>query len=69
MGRVAVPVLTWQKPAPLTPDEWEQVRLHAYHTERVLSRSPFLAALGPVATTHHAHWAAPDTTGERPQPR
>jgi HD-GYP domain-containing protein (c-di-GMP phosphodiesterase class II) len=53
LGRVAVPVRIWQKAAPLTPDEWEQVRLHAYHSERVLTRSPFLAALAPVATTHH----------------
>jgi HD-GYP domain-containing protein (c-di-GMP phosphodiesterase class II) len=53
VGRVAVPVRIWQKPTPLTPDDWERVRLHAYHTERVLSRSPFLAALAPVATTHH----------------
>jgi HD-GYP domain-containing protein (c-di-GMP phosphodiesterase class II) len=45
LGRVAVPVRTWQKPAPLTPDKWEQVRLHAYHSERVLARSAFLAAL------------------------
>jgi len=29
------------------------VRLHPYHTERVLSRSPFLAALAPVAGAHH----------------
>jgi HD-GYP domain-containing protein (c-di-GMP phosphodiesterase class II) len=43
----------WQKPGPLTPDEWEQVRLHPYHTERVLSRSPFLSALAPVAGAHH----------------
>ena len=35
------------------PDEWEQVRLHPYHTERVLSRSPFLSALGSVAGGHH----------------
>ena len=27
--------------------------LHAYHSERVLCRSPFLAALTPVATSHH----------------
>jgi DNA-binding CsgD family transcriptional regulator len=27
--------------------------LHPYHSERVLVRSPFLAALAPVATTHH----------------
>jgi HD-GYP domain-containing protein (c-di-GMP phosphodiesterase class II) len=53
VGRVAVPVRIWQKAAPLTPDDWERVRLHAYHSERVLSRSPFLAALAPVATTHH----------------
>ena len=28
-----------RRPGPLTPDEWEQVRLHPYHSERVLSRS------------------------------
>jgi HD-GYP domain-containing protein (c-di-GMP phosphodiesterase class II) len=53
LGRVAVPVRIWQKAAPLTPDDWERVRLHAYHSERVLSRSPFLAALAPVASFHH----------------
>ena len=30
-----------------------QVRLHPYQTERVLSRSPFLSALAPVAAAHH----------------
>ena len=53
VGRVAVSVLIWQKAGPLSPHEWEQVRLHAYHTERVLSRSPFLAGLAPIATAHH----------------
>lgn len=53
VGRVAVPVRIWQKPAPLTPGEWEHVRLHAYHSERVLAHAPFLAALAPVATCHH----------------
>ncbi|MQA76621.1 MAG: HD domain-containing protein, partial [Solirubrobacterales bacterium] len=53
VGRVAIPVRIWQKAAPLTPDDWERVRLHAYHSERVLTRSPFLAALAPVATAHH----------------
>jgi HD-GYP domain-containing protein (c-di-GMP phosphodiesterase class II) len=27
--------------------------LHAYHTERILRQSSFLAALAPIATTHH----------------
>ena len=53
VGRVSVPVRIWQKAAPLTPDDWERVRLHAYQSERVLTRSSFLAALAPVATTHH----------------
>lgn len=53
VGRVAVPTRVWQKPEPLTPDEWERMRLHPYHSERILARSPFLAALAPVATFHH----------------
>jgi len=53
VGRVAVSARIWQKAAPLTPDEWEHVRLHAYHCERILRRSPFLAALAPTATFHH----------------
>jgi DNA-binding CsgD family transcriptional regulator len=53
LGRVAIGARTWQKPGPLSAHEWEQVRLHPYHTERVLSRSPFLAALAPVAGAHH----------------
>src|SRR4029453_9537118 len=53
LGRVAVPVRIWQKAAPLTPDDWERVRLHAYHAERVLTRSAFLAALASVASFHH----------------
>jgi HD-GYP domain-containing protein (c-di-GMP phosphodiesterase class II) len=53
LGRVAVPARIWQQPGPLTLDDWEQVRLHAYHSERVLTRSRFLAALAPAATFHH----------------
>jgi HD-GYP domain-containing protein (c-di-GMP phosphodiesterase class II) len=53
VGRVAVPARVWQKPGPPTPQEWEQIRLHAYHSERILSRSPFLAAFAPIATAHH----------------
>ena len=53
LGRVAVHPRIWLKPGSLSADEWEQVRLHPYHTERVLSRSPFLSALAPVAGAHH----------------
>jgi len=53
IGRVAVPVRIWNKAGPLTPDDWEGVRLHAYHSERVLARSPFLAALAGIGAFHH----------------
>ena len=53
LGRVAVHPRIWQKPGPLSADEREQVRLHPYHSERVLARSEFLAALAPAAAAHH----------------
>jgi len=53
IGRVAVPARIWQEPGPLTPDDWEKLRLHPYQTERILHRSPFLAVLAGVAATHH----------------
>ena len=53
LGRVAVHPGTWQEPGPLSPDEWEQVRLHPYHSERVLVRSAWLAPLASLAGAHH----------------
>ena len=53
LGRVAVAARVWNRPGPLSADEWERVRLHPYHTERVLARSKFLAALAPIAGAHH----------------
>jgi HD-GYP domain-containing protein (c-di-GMP phosphodiesterase class II) len=53
LGRVAVGAGTWQKPGPLSADVWEQVRLHPYHTERLLSRSRFFADLARIAGAHH----------------
>jgi HD-GYP domain-containing protein (c-di-GMP phosphodiesterase class II) len=53
VGRVAVSAAVWGKAASLTSAEWEQVRLHPYHTERVLSRPPALAEIGRLASFHH----------------
>jgi HD-GYP domain-containing protein (c-di-GMP phosphodiesterase class II) len=53
LGRVAVAARVWNRPGSLSADEWERVRLHPYHSERVLSRSGFLAALAPIAGAHH----------------
>lgn len=53
LGRVAVPNAVWERPKPLTTGQWEQVRLHAYHSERILARSPALVSLGRLAGRHH----------------
>ncbi len=53
LGRVSVPNGIWDKAGPLTPAEWERVRLHAYYSERVLSHAPALQPLAAVAGMHH----------------
>ena len=53
LGRVAVPTGVWERPGPLRPEEWEQVRLHAYHSGRILARAPVLAPLATVVSRHH----------------
>ena len=53
LGRVAVPTGIWERPGPLRPQEWELVRLHPYHSARILARSPVLAPLGVIASRHH----------------
>jgi len=50
---VAVANGIWDKPAPLTSAEWEQVRLHPYSTERILARCAPLSALAGPAASHH----------------
>ena len=43
----------WDKPGPLSTDEWETVRLHPYLTDRIVSRCPQLVELGVLASSHH----------------
>jgi HD-GYP domain-containing protein (c-di-GMP phosphodiesterase class II)/DNA-binding CsgD family transcriptional regulator len=52
IGRVAVPVGVWAKPGPLSRAEHELVRLHAYHSERVLDVAPGLRPLARLAGSH-----------------
>jgi HD-GYP domain-containing protein (c-di-GMP phosphodiesterase class II) len=52
IGRVTVPFGVWAKPGPLTRGENEQVRLHAYHSERVLEATEGLRPLAFLAGAH-----------------
>jgi len=54
IGIVAVPSFVLNKPrSQLSQVEWEQLRLHPYHSERILSRVPPLAAILPMVAAHH----------------
>jgi putative nucleotidyltransferase with HDIG domain len=53
LGRVAVPTGVWERPGPLSSDDMELVRLHPYHSARILARSLLLAPIGAVVSRHH----------------
>lgn len=53
IGRAAVSNRIWDAPTSLSSSQWERVRLHSYWTDRILSRSPLLADLAPVASGVH----------------
>jgi HD-GYP domain-containing protein (c-di-GMP phosphodiesterase class II) len=53
VGRTAVHPRIWAKAGRLTADEWEQVRLHPYHTERIFAHSPSLAPFAAIGRDHH----------------
>jgi len=53
LGRLGVPGGIWERPGPFTSTDWERVRLHPYHSERILTRVPALAHLALLAGGHH----------------
>jgi HD-GYP domain-containing protein (c-di-GMP phosphodiesterase class II) len=53
VGRVGIPSGIWDRPGPLSAQQWERVRLHPYLGERVLHRSAVLAPFADVAARHH----------------
>jgi HD-GYP domain-containing protein (c-di-GMP phosphodiesterase class II) len=53
VGRVAVSNAVWDRAGPLSTDDWEQVRLHPYHSERIMAGSTELARLAPLVGRHH----------------
>ncbi len=53
LGRVGVPTSVWERPGALRRVDWEQVRLHPYQSERILSRSAVLEPIAVLAALHH----------------
>jgi HD-GYP domain-containing protein (c-di-GMP phosphodiesterase class II) len=53
VGQVGVPSGLWDRPARLTSEQWERVRLHPYFSERVLGRCASTAPFAALAGRHH----------------
>jgi HD-GYP domain-containing protein (c-di-GMP phosphodiesterase class II) len=53
IGRVGISDVVWEKAGPLTAAEWEQVRMHTYHSERILATSANLKPTSGIAGAHH----------------
>jgi len=60
VGKVAIPNEILYKPGPLTDEEWEIMREHPVIGERILRRTPELAAIAPLVRHEHERW---DGTG------
>jgi HD-GYP domain-containing protein (c-di-GMP phosphodiesterase class II) len=53
LGRVAVPNGIWDKPGPLSLIERERAESHAWHTARILARTPLFAGVSAIAGVAH----------------
>jgi putative nucleotidyltransferase with HDIG domain len=53
IGRCGVGAAVGTQPGAMSDRQWEQMRLHPYHTQRILSRPGALARIGEVASMHH----------------
>ncbi|MGH9269443.1 MAG: HD domain-containing phosphohydrolase [Acidimicrobiales bacterium] len=53
VGKVGIANGIWDRPGPLSADQWERVRLHTYLTERVLHRCSPLGPFAELAAHHH----------------
>ena len=53
VGRAGVSTTVWDRPGPLSLDQWERVRMHPYFTDRVLARAEALERVTGLASMHH----------------
>jgi HD-GYP domain-containing protein (c-di-GMP phosphodiesterase class II) len=53
IGKLGVSARILNKPAKLDAEEWKEMRDHAAHSERILSRIPAFAELAEIGGAHH----------------
>jgi diguanylate cyclase (GGDEF)-like protein/putative nucleotidyltransferase with HDIG domain len=56
IGKLAVPEHIVSKPGPLTPEEFEKMKIHAAVGAEILERVRFPYPVGPIVRCHHERW-------------
>ena len=56
IGKIGVPDAILRKPAALTDQEWERMREHPLHGQRILEGVEFLDGAARVVAQHHEKW-------------
>jgi response regulator RpfG family c-di-GMP phosphodiesterase len=60
IGKIGVPDAVLRKPAKLNEEEWEKMKLHPLHGQKILRNIPFLEGAARIVAQHHEKW---DGTG------
>lgn len=56
IGKIGVPDAILRKPAKLNADEWEKMKLHPVHGQKILRNISFLEGAARVVGQHHERW-------------
>lgn len=56
IGKIGVPDAILRKPAALNEDEWNKMKLHPRHGEKILRNIPFLEGAAQIVAQHHEQW-------------
>lgn len=56
IGKIGVADGILQKPAPLTPEEYAQVKQHPEYGARIIAPLRFARDVAPIVRGHHEHW-------------
>jgi diguanylate cyclase (GGDEF)-like protein/PAS domain S-box-containing protein len=56
LGKIGIPNSILDKPGPLTPDEWDQMKQHPEIGYRIAGSSPELTSISAYILAHHERW-------------
>ncbi len=56
IGKLAVPEHILSKPGPLTPEEFQKIRIHPQVGAEIISAVPFPYPVAPLILSHHERW-------------